>query len=92
MRLIDADKLKAEILLNKTSQEISDVDERQNDVVDWYIKDVDNQPTVEAIPIEFIKRFATFYPPTPTYIYGEESIDMGAWCEELLEHWEKENE
>jgi len=47
---------------------------------------------VKAIPIEFIKRFATFSPPIPTYSYGEEGIDMDAWCEELLEQWEKENE
>ena len=53
---------------------------------------IDEAEEVEAIPIEFIKRFATFFPPTPTYMYGEESIDMDAWCEELLEHWEKEKQ
>lgn len=58
------------------------------DVIDL----VRDMPTVEAIPIEYIKRFATFSPPIPTYTHGEENINMDAWCEELLEHWRKENE
>lgn len=94
MKLINADKLESEMYHN--AFEI-DTDLQKWDSGCWirykmFENVIEEQPTVKAIPIEFIKRFADFFPPTPTYIDGEESIDMGAWCEELLEHWEKENE
>ena len=83
MRLINADKLKTEMLLNKTSQEISDVDERQNDVVDWCIKDVDDAPTVEAIPIEWIKKWNQ---------KNENFLLYMGLARKLIEDWGKENE
>ena len=90
MRLIDADRLKVEMQLNKTSYEISDVDERQNEVVDWCIKDVDNADTVEAIPIEWIEAVIEKY---ASYEYHVEIDDIEArWTlDALIEDWRAEN-
>ena len=70
MRLIDADKLVVDARLGEN--EIPYVSKAQ----------IDEAPTVEAIPIEWIKRWAMKSENT----YNREQII------EMLNDWEKENE
>ena len=86
MRLIDADKLKKELEENKTSYEISDVDERQNEVIDWCIKDVDNAQTIEAIPVEWVVNWLT-----RQHIPATHTCDDYYAVEMMLDDWRKEN-
>lgn len=90
MNLIDVDKLWADIEYweNHDDPKKPDYDTRDIEQV------VGFQPIVEAIPIEFIRRFVMFAPPSAytTYEYGDEFFDEEAWCNELLKDWRKENE
>ena len=68
MRLIDADKLKEELKVNGLGYQ-------------YYM--LDNAPTVDAIPIEWIKHYKSIYGLT----YSTLCNLLGT----MLEDWEKEN-
>ena len=72
MRLIDADKLENDIVENITVKAVSRM-----------LAITQGQPTVKAIPIEYIKAFKK---KVRHIAPAKEVID---W---LLENWEKENE
>lgn len=86
MRLINADNLE---------RSLTEIDDHIN--IDIYTDGVreliENTPTVEAIPIEFIRQFAMFNPPSfyTAYEYGDEFFDENAWCNDLLDEWHEKN-
>ena len=75
MRLIDADKMKIEVI-------------NQNPLVKMYAKEIeewrDSQPTVDAIPVEWIRHYKSIYGLT----YSTLCNLLGT----MLEDWEKEND
>lgn len=79
MRLIDADVFKTEYenLITWVSHRAEKARLRE------FIKDIQNQPTVKAIPIEYIKTFKK----KVRHIAPAKAV-----IEWLLEAWEKENE
>ena len=79
MRLIDADVFKTEYenLITWVSHRAEKTRLRE------FIKDIQNQPTVKAIPIEYIEDFKK---KVRHIAPAKEAIE---W---LLEEWEKENE
>ena len=79
MRLIDADVFKTEYenLITWVSHRAEKARLRE------FIKDIQNQPTVKAIPIEYIKAFKKEFRAVAS---------VKAVIEWLLEKWEKENE
>ena len=78
MRPIDADTAKVEMMKNKTPYENTDDEERRNVVIDWCIRDIENAPTIEAIPIEWIKNWLNNCTPNENCV------------ENLLFEWECE--
>ena len=61
-RLIDADELKG--LYDPANYEGHEPDENWDDVLRTFAEiraDIDDQPTVDAIPIEFLKRYADWF-------------------------------
>lgn len=74
MRLIDADKMKLEV-------------NSANPLIKEYAKEIENwrdtQPTVKAIPIEWIKNW--FNPKYANTVYY-------SLLRDLIKDWEKENE
>ena len=78
MRLIDAD----EIVKETWGVVIKDMFHMDETVDVISRKDIDNAPTVEAIPIEWIK---TWIETKYNAVYNNNVWDM-------LEDWEKENE
>ena len=79
MRLIDADVFKTEYenLITWVSHRAEKARLRE------FIKDIQNQPTVQAIPIEYIEKFKKEFRAVAS---------VKAVIEWLLEKWEKENE
>ncbi len=69
MRLIDADKLLPKLW----------VCYEENKPI------VDGEPTVKAIPIEWIKKWFSQF-------YGEQGLEWNRCKRFMLEDWEKENE
>lgn len=78
-RLIDADVFKTEYenLITWVSHRAEKARLRE------FIKDIQNQPTVEAIPIEYIEKFKKEFRAVAS---------VKAVIDWLLEKWEKENE
>ena len=78
-RLIDADVFKTEYenLITWVSHRAEKARLRE------FIKDIQNQPTVQAIPIEYIEAFKKEFRAVAS---------VKAVIEWLLEKWEKENE
>ena len=72
MKLIDRDKLKEELEVNNLGYQ-------------YYM--LDNAPTVEAIPIEWIRKWYRRALDNSGFM-GDETISVG----DLLADWEKENE
>ncbi len=54
-------------------------------MIDYFEEIVDCQPTVDAIPISFIKERMEGY-------YKNSYTELGACLETLIEDWRKENE
>lgn len=79
MRLIDADLFKTEYenLIIWVSHRAEKARLRE------FIKDIQDQPTVKAIPIEFIEKFKKEFRAVAS---------VKAVIEWLLEEWSKENE
>ena len=79
MRLIDADVFKTEYenLITWVSHRAEKARLRE------FIKDIQNQPTVQAIPIEYIEKFKKEFRAVAS---------VKAVIDWLLENWEKENE
>lgn len=81
MRLIDADKL----------IEICDKGWRLGSAINTKIyhtvdaSDIRSQPTVEAIPIEWIEKWFSQF-------YGEQGLEWNRCKRFMLQDWEKENE
>ena len=76
MRLIDADKLKEELKVNSLGYQ-------------YYM--LDNEPTVEAIPIEqIVKRINYYSDLILTYPNEKELLYRQTELISLLEDWEKE--
>ena len=73
-RLIDADKLKR--TEGMFQYQINDAFDRLSASA-YRFEDVENAPTVEAIPVEWIKKF--------------NSIKCSETVEEMLRKWRKEN-
>lgn len=85
MRLIDADVFKTEYenLITWVSHRAEKARLRE------FIKDIQNQPTVQAIPIERIKRYIAeegIYPNRELL-----SVEQADAIERMIENWEKEN-
>lgn len=85
MRLIDADAVKADI--EKFNRPLCDGYHMKDYVLNQIITDIENQPTVKAIPVEWIKK----------YVDDKSKIDhdwltWGVDVLHMLEDWEKENE
>ena len=87
MRLIDADKMKLEV-------------NSANPLIKEYAKEIENwrdtQPTVKAIPIEWIKGYITPFQVHHDSLSEELKENDGAgWVVDVLEtmlrEWEKEN-
>lgn len=79
MRLIDADKLENDIAENITVKAVSRM-----------LAITQGQPTVKAIPIEWIKRYIAeegIYPNRELL-----SVEQADAIERMIENWEKENE
>ena len=100
MRLIDADGVKNSLLTEllkgvdggtdasylKTYEVIDHIEKIVNE---W----VDNQPTVKAIPIEWINSYTTGLIFSDDYEDNADSIDYYIDCiKEMVRDWEKENE
>ena len=103
MRLIDADVFKTEYenLITWVSHRAEKARLRE------FIKDIQNQPTVKAIPVEQLLSILPKYDDyihMKTYLYNETMEDIyskgheGGWnaclkaIKEELDYWEKENE
>lgn len=82
MRLIDADKLKR--TEGMFQYQINEVFDRLSASA-YTFEDVENAPTVEAIPIEWIKKWISERNDFPTMPYNQHIWNM-------LEDWETENE
>lgn len=78
MRLIDADKLELKHFVQRVTEQPISYEGTQPIYANYDIiaYDVDNAPTVKAIPIEWIKKH-----------YGWLTM-----ASEMIEDWEKENE
>lgn len=91
MRLIDADKLTADYIVASTTT---------NTLCYRYIskEQVENAPTVEAIPIELIKKEMAKLDNDIkwAWYYGNVALDkreyLKTWLTIKIEDWEKENE
>ena len=83
MRLIDADKLVE--ICRKGWKLFGREDEKLKHWVDE--DDIRNQHTVEAIPVEWIKKWYRRALDNSGFM-GDETISVG----DLLEDWEKEND
>ena len=92
MKLIDADKIKEELKLKELSHIIKQEEYLDYVLNEWktrvvelggynVIEEIENAPTVEAIPIEWIKKFIDNDILSETV-----KILLNAW------EWEKENE
>ncbi len=85
MRLIDADKLKRRFVGNRYGTKAIE-----------YV--IDNSPTVEAIPIETIKKEIERIKEDIkwAWYYGNTALDkmeyLRVWLEIKLEDWEEEND
>ena len=78
MKLIDADKLKEELKINGLGYQ-------------YYM--LNNAPTVEAIPISWIKKWAKKNGlDCYDYDYPTEKNDWWYAIEKMLKDWEKEND
>ena len=92
MRLIDADAVKADI--EKFNRPLCDGYHIKDYVLNQIITDIENQPTVKAIPIEWIKKYLS-----RLEIISKDNIELGEegyyneiiTIEKLLSNWEKEN-
>ena len=76
MRLIDADRLRAKITAMVTRPH-------------QFMYEIERAPTVEAIPIEWIKRYIAeegIYPNRELL-----SVELADAIERMIENWEKEN-
>ena len=81
MRWIDADKV---IVTRNDYEKALTLEERLHRLLN-------NQPTVEAIPIEWIKKWCIKnYPTYPRIITEELLKKTETW--RMIEDWEKENE
>lgn len=90
MRLIDADKLP---YVNKVIL----VDKSDGDIIVTIAKEYtsyvnDETPTVEAIPIEWIKKQIEEWKNWGPEGLSDDEWEYGTCLETLLENWEKENE
>ncbi len=118
MRLIDADKIKEELKLKELSHIIKQEEYLDYVLTEWktrvvelgsynVIEEIENAPTVEAIPIEQLLNILPKYDDyihTKTYPYNETLEDIyskgheDGWnaclraIKEELDYWEKENE
>ena len=89
MRLIDADKLVE--ICRKGWKLFGREDEKLKHWVDE--DDIRNQPTVKAIPIEWINSYTTGLIFSDDYVDNADSIDDYIYCiKEMVRDWEKENE
>lgn len=97
MRLINADKLIQGFEENKTFDfERDEYTEGINTGIRWCTEDVDSAPTVNAIPIEWIKNWVETGGDEPV----DDFTDVDVYCdgyqknviECLLRAWEKEND
>ena len=94
MRLIDADVFKTEYenLITWVSHRAEKARLRE------FIKDIQNQPTVKAIPIELIEKEMKRLDEDIkwAWYYGNTALDkmeyLKTWLTIKLEDWEKENE
>ena len=82
MRLIDADVFKTEYenLITWVSHRAEKARLRE------FIKDIQDQPTVKAIPIEFIEKYLEKWKHAETYDI------VHSWWLIIKKDWEKENE
>ena len=81
-RLIDADAAKVDI--EKFNRPLCDGYHMKDYVLNQIINDIEDQPTVKAIPVEWIKKYYTDI----TSPYTDTRIQF----EEMIRKWEKENE
>ena len=84
MRLIDADAVKADI--EKFNRPLCDGYHMKDYVLNQIITDIENQPTVDAILVEWIENYTRKNFPLE---HGEVVLGFIA---DMLEDWEKENE
>lgn len=99
MRLIDADELAHDLEhdvelcaralddMNMVGKERDDMqfqkDCKQNCI--WYISE---QPTVEAIPIEWLrKHMITYYEVVNGDYYADEAMELNQYVSDLIEKW-----
>jgi len=73
MRIIDADKLENDIVENITVKAVSRM-----------LAITQGQPTVKAIPIEWIEKWFSQF-------YGEQGLEWNRCKRFMLKDWEKEN-
>ena len=96
MRLIDADKLELKHYVQRVTDKPIGYGGTQPVYANYDIiaYDVDHAPTVEAIPIEWIKKQIEKYVEWTTFKFHIDVDDIEArnCLEYLLEDWEKENE
>ena len=94
MRLINSNVFKEKLnYLNYelyNSHPVGELSKEEKDTVSWFIyhisKMIDNMPTIEAIPIEWIKKWYKRALDNSGFM-GDETISV----DDLLADWEKEN-
>lgn len=98
MRLIDADKLIKDIQELWDYKTVDDI--TATTVLKQTITDIENQPTVKAITVEWILNYRKNNQGEITY-YTIDAIDhmLCEWCKrnnidmwDMIDSWEKENE
>ena len=88
MRIIDADEV-IDLIDGETKVETNSNVKAFNDALEVAIQIIDTQKTVEAIPIEWIKRYIAeegIYPNRELL-----SVEQADAIERMIENWEKEN-
>lgn len=93
MRLIDADKLELKHFVQRVTEQPISYEGTQPIYANYDIiaYDVDNAPTVKAIPVNWIKNWCVKNYPTYPRIITEQLLKRTeTW--RMIEDWEKENE
>lgn len=94
MRLIDADKLIQKFKKKNQTLYTDEYEEGRNVGISWCTEDVVNAPTVEAIPFEWIEKYAKrcIALEDRNYFAYKGFSDIGEGILNMLVNWEKENE
>ena len=95
-KIIDANKVQRKLLEECQNIRHFDKDRKKSQIfadgLDFAWVMLDNAPTVDAIPIEWINSYTTGLIFSDDYVDNADSIDDYIYCiKEMVRDWEKEN-